>query len=580
MPDNSDFQYGVHLASQDFYRARRKADLERIWATVTGESVDLLSFDEVAKTLKITGGVSRGLRTVPINSIIGSVNRYRDFTKTFLPRLDSDEHRWVRVQAIASGAVGFPPIEVYKIDQAYFVIDGNHRVSIARQFGAQTIEAYVTELRTKIPLSPDVKTEDLIIKAEYQEFLETTRLDELRPQTSLILTAPGKYRILQEQIARHCKRLEKKALGEMSLADKVANWHDQVYVPVATTIEQRGVLRDFPNRTVTDLYVWAIEYRLAIQEQLGWTIRQDTAIGELIGEVAPKDFALTRFGRKVYNALLPNQFGSGPKVGKWRKEVLALRSDNHIITNILVPISGTAAGWSALEQALRITDGQHRYLHGLHVVKSAKLLESEQAKSICNEFQSRCQAAGIKGKCLVESGNVARKICELARWTDLVVLHLLTPSGDQPLRRFKSPFRLVVQGSPRPILAVPQEAASLGTILLCYDGSPKSKEALYLSAYLVKCFHSLLTVLCVRENGINQSTALEAHHHLKEHGINANIVLKKGKAEKIILETSQKLSSDLIVMGGYGHTPILEAFLGSTVDVVLRHSKQPTLICR
>jgi hypothetical protein len=143
---------------------------------------------------------------------------------------------------------GLPPIEVYQIGEAYFVRDGNHRVSVARELDAPTIQAYVTEVRTKVPLSPDDQPDDLILKAEYADFLEQTQLDKLRPGANLSLTVPGRYRTLQEHIAVHRYYMGLDQEREIPYEEAVTHWYDEVYLPVVQVIQERGILRDFPER--------------------------------------------------------------------------------------------------------------------------------------------------------------------------------------------------------------------------------------------------------------------------------------------------------------------------------------------
>ena len=112
----------------------------------------------------------------------GSVGRYEDFTRDFLPRRDSDAERWARVERLAKDEVGLPPVDLFQIGDVYFVNDGNHRVSVARQMGHSHIEAYVTPVQSRVPLSPEVQPKDLILKAELADFLDCTRID---------LSAPG-----------------------------------------------------------------------------------------------------------------------------------------------------------------------------------------------------------------------------------------------------------------------------------------------------------------------------------------------------------------------------------------------------
>src|SRR5690606_19078844 len=125
---------------------------------------------------------------VPLDAIVGSVGRYQDFTREFLPLVNEDRHRWVGVKLAMTGLSGVPPVELYRIGSAYFVKDGNHRVSVARQLGAKTIHAYVTPVRTRVPIDADFDHDELIMASEYNDFLLETRIDELRPQADLRVT--------------------------------------------------------------------------------------------------------------------------------------------------------------------------------------------------------------------------------------------------------------------------------------------------------------------------------------------------------------------------------------------------------
>ena len=119
----------------DFKQARERANLQEFFSRLTGKSTELLSYEEVRQKLKASGVTSRQLREVPIDDIIGSVGRYNDFTRSFLPKHDSDRDRWARVHLATSDLAGLPPVELYQIGDAYFVHDGHHRVSVARHPG-------------------------------------------------------------------------------------------------------------------------------------------------------------------------------------------------------------------------------------------------------------------------------------------------------------------------------------------------------------------------------------------------------------------------------------------------------------
>jgi len=198
--------YGFYQARQDFQRARQQAALQEVLSRLRGKSADLLSFEDVRQKLHAhTSGGQRGVQNIPVTAIVGSVGRYTDFTRTFLPKNPKDEERWARIMALVTDPAGggLPPIEVVKVGDAYFVQDGHHRVSVARALGAETIEAYVNEIPTNVPLPADANPEDLILKEEFTDFLERTHLNRSRPDSNLELTATGMYAELLDHIQVH-----------------------------------------------------------------------------------------------------------------------------------------------------------------------------------------------------------------------------------------------------------------------------------------------------------------------------------------------------------------------------------------
>ena len=268
-------------AREDFQRARKRAALQQILASLTGQSVQLLPFEPVRQQLKFTGSAPGGRQTIRIHDIVGSVGRPQDFTRSFLPVNPSDEMRWANLKAyILDGGVP-PPIEVYKLGDAYFVSDGNHRVSIARELHHESIEAYVTEIRTRVPLSHHDQPEILICKARYAEFLEQTNLDEIRPGSNLLLTFCDQYDLLLSQIEVQRFFLWRDRQVELDNPQVVAAWYDQVYLPVVELLRRQGTLAEFPERTEGDLYILLSEHRLELEKQLGEAVSEEQAAGSL-----------------------------------------------------------------------------------------------------------------------------------------------------------------------------------------------------------------------------------------------------------------------------------------------------------
>lgn len=565
-------------AISDFRRARNRANLKEIIARFTGDSVELLSYDEVRKKLRPLGSSDRGLQDIPLDAIVGSVGRYSDFTRDFLPREGTDAYRWARVKLATNEMVGLPPIEVYKMGDAYFVKDGNHRVSVARQENAKTIQAYVHEVIMRVPLSPDDRPDDIILKAEYAEFLEKTHLDELRPEANLSVTIPGQYPLLLEHIDLHRHFMGRRQAREIPYPEAVTDWYDTVYLPVIRSIRERGIMLYFLERTETDLYLWISEHRASLEQELGWEIKPEVAARDLVSQVHPEPEPMLA---RIVDLLSQGRLESGPPPGQWRKEARALHRDDRLFLDILVPVSGEESGWWALEQALVVAKHEKAYMSGLHVVLNDALKESEAAMAVQSEFNQRCADHGVPGSLAITSGEIARQIATQARLTDLVITSLVYPPPPNPLARLDSGFRDLIARCPRPVLAVPQVASPLTHALLAFDGSLKAEEALFIATYLADRWKSPLTVLTVFDNGhITQETLARARSYLEERGIEANYVAERGPAADTILHVAENCGADLLIMGGYGINPVLEVVLGSVVDQVLRQSHLPVLICR
>lgn len=569
-------------AINDFYRARNQATLKEIIARFSGKSIELLSYEEVRKKLHAQKGINRGLQDIPLNAIVGSVGRYSDFTRDFLPRRDKIRDRWTQVKMAIQDLQGLPPIDVYQLGEAYFVIDGNHRVSVARQIGATHIQANVTEVKARVKLSPEIEPDELIIMAEYTDFLEKTHLDELRQEANLTLTAAGKYPILEEHIDLHRYLMGLEQNREIPYPEAVTDWYDNVYLPVVEIIRESGILRYFPNRTETDLYLWISRYREELEEELGWKVRLETALVDLIDQQDHRDKNIfSRIGSKILDLIIPSQLEDGPEPGSWRKDVLAVRQEDRIFTDILVPLDGKESGWYALDQAIIVAGKEHARVHGLHVVPTDLKIENPHAAMIREEFERRCHQAGIESNLAFTHGDITDEICYRARFTDLVVTNLLYPPGPLPLDRLDSGFRELIQRCPRPILATPQRSTHLRSALLAYDGSNKAQEALFIATYFAKQWSVSLTVLTAFEDGnIPPEVLLKAKVYLDDQGIKANYLPESGDAAKNIQDFVQTHSIELIIMGGYGLSPVLQVMIGSTVDQVLRQSDIPILICR
>ena len=248
-------------AEADFRRARRRAFFRDILARLSGRPNRLLSFDEVKQSLRLGGPVYRGTRPVPVAQIVGSVDRYRDFDREFMPTQAHTADKWKSVARAFYDDVSLPPVKLYNVGDAYFVLDGHHRVSVAREQGIAYIDAEVKEAYSRVPVSADLQAEDLKVLHEYREFLERTRLDEIRPQQKVMrVTIAGGYRRLIEHIALHRYFMGLDLQRDVGEEEAVGHWYDTVYAPIVDAIRKHDVMREFPGRSEADLYLWIVDH--------------------------------------------------------------------------------------------------------------------------------------------------------------------------------------------------------------------------------------------------------------------------------------------------------------------------------
>lgn len=579
---NENRSFNINRAIQDFRSARQKATIREIIARLTGESSELLSFDEVRQKLKAQIGTKKVLKEIPITSIVGSVNRYQDFLRNFLPRRNIIEERWANIDAANQGLVGLPPIEAYQIDEVYFVSDGNHRVSVAKQLGSIEIQAYVTEMHSRVPLTADVRPEDLILKSEYAEFLENTNLDKLRPKGDLSVTVPGQYEVIEDHIAVHRYFMGIEQQHEISSFEAATDWYDKVYLPVVSIIRDRGLLIDFPNRTEADLYLWIADHRAALEEDLKSQITVSSAVEDMAEQFSHRtDRVISRIGNKIIKAVVPDFLESGPPPGEWRQSLLSTHRDDHLFCEILVPINGHQDGWFALEQASVIAHRESANIHGLYVLTTEEEKESTYTLDIQNEFARRCNAAGVLCDLQLKTGDVTLNICERARWTDLVVINLTYPPEATALARLTSGIRNLVQRCPRPILFTPQIIKPLDHALLAYDGSLKAQEALFIAAYLVGQWKIKLHVISIGDEKNISEIQDGARSYLEDQNLYADyIVTNRNNNTEAILECVDQLNIDLLLIGGYRRNPVIEVVQGSDVDEFIREVHIPIIISR
>lgn len=190
MNDLHQYRYN---AMRHFDQARRQAQLDQLSARLTGRDNRILPFEAIRSRLRQQNQLYRGLHEVALDDIVGSVGRYHEFTRQFLPLSDDLRERWVGIDTLTLSATGWPPVELYQVGDVYFVKDGHHRVSVARQLDIPSVEAHVWEFPADVPITSQDSFDEVLIRLEKRRFLEQTQLDRLYPDHNLRFTAPCRY---------------------------------------------------------------------------------------------------------------------------------------------------------------------------------------------------------------------------------------------------------------------------------------------------------------------------------------------------------------------------------------------------
>ena len=238
-----------------------------ILAALKRERNTLLDYDEVKAQLHIGGPIYRGVQTVRVDQIVGSLNRYQEFDRVFLPRQEQTAERWQSVSRAFYSDISLPPVVLYKVGQIYFVVDGHHRVSVARQQGQEFIDAEVRECSTRVNITPDLKPEDLEILHSKVDFLEATELDRIRPGSNIKLTIPDGFERMLEHIAVHRYFMGLDQKRDINEKEAVGHWYDTVYLPIVQVIRECEILEEFPRKTEGDLYLWVLDHERLLAEQ-------------------------------------------------------------------------------------------------------------------------------------------------------------------------------------------------------------------------------------------------------------------------------------------------------------------------
>jgi hypothetical protein len=265
-------------AQNDFSRARRARLLTEIARRLRREPDDvglILPFEEVVDALGRSGQTDLGLKVVPLDAIVGTVDRNVDFDRGFRPTSPRLRSRWERINAAQRRGETMPPVSLYKVGDLYFVRDGHHRVSVAKSFGRKDIDAYVTEVTTRVPLGFETRLPDLPIKDHERLFRERVPLPA-DARRRIELTDPWDFGELAEAVEAWGFRAMQERRTFMDRREVASTWFDEEYEPVTEMLRAGDLVRD--DETETESYMRLAGDRYRVLRTHDWS---DTILDDL-----------------------------------------------------------------------------------------------------------------------------------------------------------------------------------------------------------------------------------------------------------------------------------------------------------
>lgn len=266
----ADTGFASQDAQDDFLRARRRAALSGLARRLRGQAGDvrtLLPFEEVIAALGRTGEKKLGLQSIRLDTIVGSVDRAEEFDADLRPRTGRVRQRWQRINAAQRKGEGMPPIRVFRIGGLHFIEDGHHRVSVARHLGHDVIEAYVTEVQTRIAPGKVLKLSDLPAKSHERLFLERVPLPA-KARARISFSDPERgYAKLAEGVEAWGFRLIQGLGGPLDRVEVADSWFRDEFVPVVEALREADLVG---RGTDADAYLRVANLRYQLLRTHDW----------------------------------------------------------------------------------------------------------------------------------------------------------------------------------------------------------------------------------------------------------------------------------------------------------------------
>jgi len=269
VPPRLDTGFPTSDAQDDFLRVRRRQVMSRLARRMGREPGDvdvILPYDEVVAALGYLEESYIGLQTVPLDAILGTVDRAKGFDRQFRPTTARVRARWERIANAVRRGEPMPPISLFKIGEVYFVRDGHHRVSVARALGRTEIDAYVVEVRTRVGADRTLRMDDLPKKSHERVFHERVPLPT-RARGRIAVTDAWDYGVLAEAVEAWGFRLMQDRAEFLDRPTAARLWFDEEYVPVVETLKEAHMIGD---GTETDAYLRVSRERYLLMRTHEW----------------------------------------------------------------------------------------------------------------------------------------------------------------------------------------------------------------------------------------------------------------------------------------------------------------------
>ena len=271
-------------AQHDFLRSRRHAILSRLAARLRGEPDDIgviLPYEEVIAALGYVSERSVGLAVVPLDAIVGTVDRARDFDRRFRPTSARVRSRWEQIATVVRRGQALPPVDLVRIGEIYFVRDGHHRVSVARALGLKEIDAYVTEVHTNVGAERTITLADLPLMSHERVFWERVPLPE-DARSEIRLSDPWEYGVLAEGVEAWAFRTIQDRGEALDRAQTARLWLETEYRPVVAMLREAELIGD---RTETEAYLGVVAERYRLLRTHRW---DEDVLARVIEALAPR----------------------------------------------------------------------------------------------------------------------------------------------------------------------------------------------------------------------------------------------------------------------------------------------------